>query len=295
MRKLLVLVGLCLALLATPAAAAVDLGLPPNELAHFDGNGLFDQSIPGGFDALGPLPSAVGTELFGVGSISGVAIVPDFGNAVWTPGDVGPNFEMTFTFWDAVVTSSTRDWQGTPGASEATLRATYADGARVLLIADYSKDLSTAGGPGLFDLVDGEYPTAYTLEDAGYDADGAPDAGSMFTYADDPGEEVFLDLLLNDNTSRIEWDPTTGFKTGGSFNSAEAVILGGTGASQFSELVSLDNQAWAFLFKFGDYNGWAYPADIDIELATVPEPVTLIFLGTGLASLVGYKIRRRMA
>jgi len=294
-RKLLVLAGLCLALLATPAAAAVDLGLPSNVVAHFDGNGLFDQSIPGGFDALGPLPSEIGTELFGVGSISGVVIVPDYGVSVWTPGDVGPNFEMTFTFWDAVVTSSTRDWEGTPGISDASLDAVYADGARVLLVADSSEDLSTAGGPGLFDLVDGEYPTAYTLEDAGYDADGAPDAGSTFTYADDPGEEVFLDLLLNDNTSHIEWSPTTGFKTGGTFNSAEVEILGGSGASQFANFTGPEGQAWAFLFRFGDYNGWAYPADIDIELATVPEPVTLIFLGTGLASLVGYKIRRRMA
>lgn len=294
-RKLLVLAGLCLALLATPAAAAVDLGLPPDSLAHFDGNGVFDQSIPGTFDGLGPLPPSVGTELFGVGTISGVAIVPELGVSVWTPSDVGPNFEMTFTFWDAVVTSSSRGWSGTPGASIATLEATYADGARVLLVADSSKDFTSfdaGGGPSLFDLADGEFPTAYTLEDAGYDNDGAPDAGSMFTYANDPDEEVFLDLMLNTNQSFLNWSPTLGF-FGGYFSSQDVQILGGSGASQFLSTAGVPGNAWALVFAL-DTN-WAFGADLDIELKTIPEPATLIFLGTGLASLVGYRIRRRMA
>jgi len=292
-RKLLVLVGLCLALLAAPAAAAVDLGLPSNVLAHFDGNGVFDQSVPGSFDAFGPLPASVGTELFGTGTISGVAIVPDYGVTVWQPSDVGPNFEMTFTFWDAVVTSSSRTWEGTPGLSTATLSATYADGARVLLVTDTSKDFSSAGGPGLFDTVDGEYPTAYTLEDAGYDTDGAPDAGSAFIYADDSDEEVFLDLMLNTNASNLEWSPTAGFQPGW-FKSSDVEILGGSGASQFTDFIGPDGETFAFVFSFSP-TGWAFGADIDIELTTIPEPATLIFLGTGLASLVGYRIRRRMA
>ena len=293
MRKLLVLVGLCLALLATPAAAAVDLGLPSNAVANFDGNGVFDQSIPGSFDQFGPLPSVVGTELFGVGTISGIAIVPQYGVPVWEPSDVGPNFEMTFTFWDAVVTSSARNWTGTPGASTSMLSSEYSDGARVLLVADFSKDFSSTGGPGLFDLADGEYPTAYTLEDAGYDSDGAPDAGSSFTYADDTDEEVFLDLALNGNSSVISWSPTRGFLSG-SFTSSDVEILGGSGASQFTDFVGSDGRAFALVFAFSP-TGWAFGADIDIQLTTIPEPATLIFLGTGLASLVGYKLRRRMA
>lgn len=293
MRKLLVLVGLCLTLLAAPAVAAVDLGLPANAVVNFDGNGVFDQSLPGTFDELGPLPASIGTELFGVGTISGIAVVPEYGVPVWEPSDVSPNFEMTFTFWDAVVTSSARTWTGTPGSSTAMLSAEYADNARVLLVADFSKDFSSVGGPGLFDLADGEYPTAYTLEDAGYDADGAPDAASMFTYADDSDEEVFLDLALSGNSSVIQWSPTRGFLSG-SFTSDDVEILGGSGASQFFDFEGPDGRAFALVFAFSP-TGWAFGADIDIQLTAIPEPATLIFLGTGLASLVGYKLRRRMA
>lgn len=293
MRKLLVLVGLCLAFLATPAAAAVNLGLPINSDVNFDGNGVFDLTVPGDFDGLGPVPTPVNTELFGIGTMSGVALMSDLGNPLWEPGDVGPNFEMTFTFWDAVVTSSVRTWEGTPGASTAFLSATYADGARIMLVQDMTKDFSSVGGPGAFDTQDGEYPTVYTLEDAGYDSDGLPDAGSVFSYADDAGEEVFLDLMLFGNTSTITWNPATGFIFG-SFKAQGIEILGGSGASQFSDFPGFDGQSFAFITTFSPV-GWAFGGDIDIQLTTVPEPSTLIFLGTGLVSLIGYGLRRKMA
>jgi len=293
-RKLMVLVGLCLALLAAPAMAAVNLGLPSNARVNFDGNGVFDQTIPGGFDGLGPLSLAPGTELFGVGTISGVALMSDLGNPIWTPSDVGPNFEMTFTFWDAVVNASQRFWTGVPGGSTALLTATYNDKARVLLVQDTTRDFNSTGGPGLFDTRDGEYPTAYTLEDAGYDSDSLPDWTSPFTYADDVGEEVFLDLELSNSSSVITWNPILGF-LGGSFSSQAIEIMGGTGASQFMDALGPDGQADAFILTFGPSPGWAYGMDIDIQLNSVPEPSTLIFFGTGLASLIGYGIRRRMA
>lgn len=296
MRKLLVCMGL-LALFTAPAMAAVNLGLPINTDVNFDGNGVFDQSVPGGFDALGPLPQPVGAELFGVGTISGVASTDAPSPALWVPGDVGPTFEMTFVFWDAVITSSARNFLNLDAdpTLEVLLSATYADGARILLVQDFSGDISLAGGPGLFDLVDGEYPTAYTLEDAGYDSDGAPDAGSMFTYADDAGEEVFLDLLLSGNTSQLIWDPDTLTFSIGTFTATAAEILGGGGASQFIDFTGPDGAAAGLILNFSPTGGWAFGGDMDIQLTTVPEPATLVFLGTGLVSLLGYGIRRKMA
>lgn len=291
MRKLLVLVALCLALYSAPALAAVDLGLPPATPVNFDGNGVFDQTLPGTFDSQGPLPLAQGTELFGVGTISGVALMSDLGKAVWEPSDSG--VEMTFVFWDAVVTDSTRVFTGVPGSSTAIIASDFADNARMLLVTDTTPDFSNAAGPGAFDLKDGEFPTAYTLEDAGYNSDGLPDATSDFTVANDSGEEVFLDLSLSGNSSTLSWNPTSGF-TGGIFKSTAVEILGGSGASQFQDLFGPDGQTSAFIFQFSP-TGWAFGGDIDIQLNTVPEPATLIFLGTGLASLVGYRLRRRMS
>jgi len=282
-----------LALLATPAAAAVNLGLPINSDVNFDGNGVFDLTVPGTFDGLGPLPTPVATEVFGIGTVSGVALMSDLGHPIWQPSDVGPNFEMTFTFWDAVVTSSARTWEGVPGASTAFLTATYADGARLMLVQDTTRDYSAVSGPGAFDTQDGEYPTVYTLEDAGYNSDGMPDATSPFTYADDAGEQVFLDLMLFGNSSTITWNPALGFIIG-SFKSQGIEILGGSGASQFNDLPGFDGRSFAFITTFSP-TGWAFGGDVDIQLTTVPEPSTLIFLGTGLVSLIGYGLRRKMA
>jgi len=284
-----------LALFTAPAMAAVNLGLPINTDVNFDGNGVFDQSVTGGFDGSGPLPAPVGAELFGTGTISGVASLAEPGTPLWEPSDVGPNFEMTFVFWDAVVTSSARNFINLDADAtlEVLLSASYADGARILLVQDTTKDFSSAGGPGLFDLVDGEYPTAYTLEDAGYNSDGAPDAGSSFVVADDAGEEVFLDLLLSGNNSQLIWDPDTGTFTIGTFTSTAAEILGGGGANQFSDFVGPDGEAAALILTFSP-TGWAFGGDVDIQLTTVPEPATLVFLGTGLVSLLGYGIRRKM-
>lgn len=293
MRKLVVLVGLCLALLAVPATAAVNLGLPSNASVNFDGNGVFSQTIGISYDALGPLAPVPGTELIGVGTVSGIALMSDLGAPIWKPGDVGPNFEMTFTFWDAVINASQRTWTGVPGASTALLSATYNDGGRVLLVQDATKDFSSTGGPGLFDLRDGEYPTAYTLEDAGYDSDSLPDWTSPRTYADDAGEEVFLDLELSDCSSVVTWNLASGYM-GGLFSAQAVEILGGAGASQFMDVLGPDGQADAFVLTFSPL-GWDFGADIDIQLSSIPEPSTLIFFGTGLASLIGYGIRRRMA
>ena len=314
MRKLLVCLGLGLALMTAPAVAAVNLGLPINTPVNFDGNGVFDQSSVPGFEmidlgsgvALYPRPATFPpdgavTELFGAGSISGVADLSVPGNpTLWQPSDEGPNFEMTFVFWDAVVTGSSRTaFQNDGDATlEALLWASYTDGARLLLVQDTTAGDATAfdSSPGIgnFDLVDGEYPTAYTLEDAGYDTDGAADGLSMFNVADDAGEEVFLDLALSGNTSRLYWDPDTSSFTSGDFKSLSVEILGGTGASQFSDFLGGDGSAAALIITF-PVTGWQFAGDVDIQLTTVPEPATLVFLGTGLVSLLGYRIRRKMS
>lgn len=286
-----------LALFTAPALAAVNLGLPINTDVNFDGNGVFDQSVPGGFDQSGPLAAPIGAELFGVGSISGVASTDAPAPPLWVPGDVGPNFEMTFVFWDAVVTSSSRNFLNLDAdpTLEVLLSASYADGARLLLVQDTSADLYLGGGPGLFDLVDGEYPTAYTLEDAGYDTDGAPDADSDWIVANDTDEEVFLDLMLSGNNSQLIWDPDTLSFTIGTFTSSAVEILGGGGANQFVDMLGPDGSAAGLILNFSPAGGWAFGGDMDIQLTTVPEPATLVFLGTGLVSLLGYGIRRKIA
>lgn len=295
MRKLVVLAGLCLAFIAAPASAAVDLGLPINTPVNFDGNGVFAQTTAA-FDGSGdPLAASVGTELFGTGTISGVATVADPGVAIFTPP---AGLELTFVFWDAVVTSSLRvdlDLVAPAGVDTMILTAAYADGARILIVQDTTPDFTNAAGPAGFDLQDGEFPTAYTLEDAGYNSDGLADAGSPITVADDAGEEVFLDLYLAGNTSRLTWDAIAKSFISGDFKSTKVEILGGTGASQFADFIGFDGQAAGLILTFSPGGGWTFGGDVDITLTTIPEPATLIFLGTGLVSLVGYRIRRKMS
>ncbi len=272
MKKLLVCMGL-LALFAAPGMAAVNLGLPLETEVNFDGNGVFDQSIPGGFDAQGPLPAPIGAVLFGAGTISGIASTAAPGTPLWRPEDVGPNFGMTFTFWNAVVTSSARnflDMDG-DGSLESLLTATYADGARLLLIEQPNVAFDSTGGPGLFNLATGEYPTAYEI-----------------------GDEIFLDLSLSGNTSTLIWDPDTSRFIVGTFTSTAVNILGGSGASQFQTFTGADGRASSIILTFNP-TGWAFGGDVNIQLTTIPEPATLVFLGTGLVSLLGYGIRRRMA
>jgi hypothetical protein len=290
-----------LALFTAPAMAAVDLGLPIDTDVNFDGNGVFDQSVQGGFDGSGPLPPTQGTELFGAGTITDVASLDAPGTYLWWATDEGPNFEMTFVFWDAVVDTSGRSFvnRDADATLEVLLTVSYYDGARILLVQDTDTASDTSAfdsspGPGMFDLQDGEYPTAYTLEDAGYNSDGLPDATSDWTIADDAHEEVFLDLMLSGNTSALWWDPDTGQFVSGEFNSVTVEILGGSGASQFSDYIGPDGSAAALILTFNP-TGWAFGGDIDIQLTTIPEPATLIFLGTGLAGLFGYGIRRKMS
>ena len=291
MKKLLVCMGLCLAFMATPAVAAVNLGLPINTQVNFDGNGVFAQTVFPVDGQGNPLPPPAGTELFGAGTISDVALASDPGTFLWVPP---AGMEMTFVVWDAVVTSAT---SSVTGSGNIIIEASYADGARILLVEDWTPDYTSAAGPGAFDLVDGEFPTAYTLEDAGYNSDGAPDAGSMFLVPDDAGESVFLDLQLNSNNSTLTWNPTLMRFVGGQFTSDAVEILGGGGANQFSDFTGADGAATgSLLINLPPPGaGWAFPSDLDITLTTIPEPASMIFLGTGLASLLGYGLRRKMS
>lgn len=273
----MVLLGLCVALFATPALAAVNLGLPLNEVVNFDGNGVFSYTTPFSYDNLGPQAQAIDSEMFGVGTISGAALGSDLGKPVWESSDEGPNFEMTFSFFDAVVTSSARTWLGAQGQSDAFMSATYADGAKMVFVQDSSKDFNSKGGPSLFDTTTGDYPTAYTL----------PSGGS----ATDNDEELFLELSMSGNSSVLVWRPGVGF-VGGSFSSTSVEIVGGSGASQFGTEPGTAN---AFILTFMP-TGWTFGGDINVTLTTpVPEPATFVFLATGLVSLIGYQIRRRMA
>lgn len=291
MKKALLL--LALVGFAAPALAGPAIVLPAGWV-NFDGNGNFDQTIPGGFDATGPLPIAIGAEVFGVGTISGVAMVNDLPNPVWLPAMVGPNFEMTYSFWDAVVVASGRTIRPDPihmGHILVDLWASYSDEARLVLVSDINKEPATsAPGPAPFDLVDGEYPTFYTLPGLG---------ASMFDYPTDPGESLYLDLMLSENTSLISWGswaavnaPASFGFLSGSFTGFFVEIMGGYGASQFIDAPGPDGTADAFILNFSPL-GWAYGADTDVQLHAVPEPAALMSLCAGLALLGGYALRRR--
>lgn len=272
---------------AVAMAVPVDLGLPANQWVNFNGNGFFDQTPQP--DPLDPLaPTAPGTEFYGIGTISDVSLLFTPGTEIWDPDDVTPatpdDFEMTFSFWNAVVaTSSVTTLPG----GDLLYTLTYLDGARVLLAQDFSADYDALAGPGLFDLQDGEYPTVYTLEDAGYDSDGLLDASSPMAVADDADEEVFLDMILSNAQSTLTWSATYGWQ-GGTFIANTLEVIGGSGASQVQKFGAAD----AFILHYLPAGSWLYAADIDIQLQAVPAPTALISLMTGLACLGGYRFRR---
>jgi hypothetical protein len=292
-KKALLFVVAILSLAATPALAGPYIDIPAG-LVNFDGNGQFDQSVPGvAFDAVGPLPPNPGVELFGVGTISGVAMMDNLGLPVWQPADVGPNYEMTYSFWDAVIVASGRVVRPDPvhaGHVYVDLWAVYTDEARLVLVSDTSKDFTGAAGPVAFDQVTGDFPTAYTL----------PAGGA----APDPDESLYLDLLLATNSSNVTWsswsaslaplDPVAGF-TGGSFSSMAAEINGGYGQSHFIDWAGgPDGAADGFILTFNIPGPliWAFGADTDIQLHAVPEPTAMISLFAGLALLAGYRFRK---
>lgn len=279
MKRLLIMVTLCLGLLVTvPAMAAVDLGLPQNQVVNFDGNGVFDKftsQTSVRFDSLGPTADAEGAEYFGIGTMSDAALGSDLGKMIWVPTDQSQNFEMRYSFFNAIVDTSQRIWTGTPGQSDAIIVNTYKGSADFVMIADSQKEFSSLPGPGAMDLATGAYPDVYTLP-----------AGT------DPTEEQFLKLSLSNMTSTLVWRPGFGFVTG-AFAATDVNIVGGSNADKF--VGNSDNNLFnAFLLTFRP-TGWAFGGDVDVTLTTVPEPATLVFLGTGLASLVGYRLRRRMA
>lgn len=291
MKRLTGAMVLLMLLGAVAMAVPVDLGLPANQWVNIDGNGLFDQTPqPDPSDPLAP--AAPGTEFFGIGTISGVALLYPPNTELWDPDDVTPgtpdDFEMTFTFWDAIVaTSSVRQSVNGLGETVLTYDLTYNDGARVMLVQDTTADYNTLGGPGLFDLQDGEYPTVYTLEDAGYDSDGLPDGTSPKAVTDDAGEEVFLDMLLSNCYSTLTYNSTWGWH-GGTFIANTLEVIGGSGAPQFQQFGGGD----AFILSILPVGNWLYAADIDIQLQAVPAPTALISLMTGLVCLGGFRFRR---
>lgn len=277
MKKVLLVAVAFLALAGTPAVAGCFLAIPAG-LVNFDGNGHFDQTIPGSFDGSGPLPATVGTELFGIGTISGVALQSDLGVPVWLPSDVGPNFELTYSLWDAVVTSSSRTILGD---GTVIIQTNYADNAQLVLVCDTSGDFDSVQGGAYetaFDTATGDYPTAYTL----------PAGGA----AVDTDECLYLSLSLSSNTSTITFHPSVGFIVG-QFASKAVEITGGCGASHFMDYIAgPDGEAFGFITTFSP-TGWAYGGDTDIKLRAIPEPTALISLCAGLVLLGGYRLRRR--
>lgn len=287
-----VLLVLALALASAPALAGPYIDIPAGEV-NFDGNGEFTQLPIGGFDASGPMPLAIGTELYGVGTVSGVAMVADLGSPVWLPSNVGPSFEMTYSFWDAVVTASGRIIIADPmhgGHTLVYVTASYSDEAKFVFVSDTSKDYSAAAGPGAFDLATGDYPTAYTL----------PAGGA----AVDTDESLYLSLDLYENSSVVVWSsylaglggsPLAGFLSG-SFSAAFVEITGGYGAGHFMDFPGFDGagDALVHIWRFSPTAPtWLYGADTDIQLTAVPEPAALMSLCAGLALLGGYALRRR--
>jgi hypothetical protein len=217
----------------------------------------------------------------------------DLGTPVWLPADVGPSFEMTYSFWDAVVTASSRIIVADPSHLGHTLvyvTASYSDLAKFVLVSDISKDYTAAGGPGAFDTATGDYPTAYTLPAGGAAADA--------------DESLYLSLDLYENSSVVVWSsfiaslgssPLAGFLSG-SYSAAFVEITGGYGAGHFLDSPGFDGSGDALIhtWRFSPTAPvWFFGADTDIQLTAVPEPAALMSLCAGLALLGSYGLRRR--
>jgi hypothetical protein len=274
MKKLFAALVVVLAFTATALPnPAWDLGLPSGTLVNFEGHGAFDQNPLPTVTAGVPDPLAVGTELFGIGKIDDVRRVSDL-SLLFTPA---AGKEMTESFWNAIVATSVQTFStrniGTTKHPIIdvvdTITSTFNDGARLVLVQDDTADYNPTGGPTLFNQATGNYPTVYT-------------------HGVDPGEEVFLDLVLNGGYSTISFSAHKGFLSG-SFDSNDVVLIGGVGAPQFASVAKGHGEVISL--NFG--RNWLYNANTNVLATTVPAPAALISLFSGLALLGGYRLRRK--
>jgi hypothetical protein len=269
MKKLFLALAVVFAFTATALPNTCwDLGLPSHTVVNFQGHGAFDQNPGPNVDpATGlPLPLTIGTELYGVAKIDNIVRVSDL-QLLFTPP---AGKEMTLSFWDAIVATSNQILvpDGIGGTLDI-INSTFNDGARIQIMTDDSADYKITGGPSLFNQATGFYPTVDTL--------GA-----------DPGETLFLDLVLNEGSSTLTYDSKLGFLSA-SFNSNEVNILGGCGADQFANAVK--GHGDVLTLSFGP--NWLYNANTNVLMTTVPAPAALISLVSGLALVGGSRLRRK--
>ena len=274
-RKALLATLAILAIAATPALAGPAINLPSNTFLDFNGDGSFQQFPTGTFDPITGLPNPPdpGDQVAAIANIHTIAPVGDEGNPVWLPADVGPNFEMTESFWGATVDTTSTFYDG---VRYYYINVIYTDTGHLALVSDVTKDYSNAADPGTFDNATGDYATVYTLP-----AGGAPV---------DAGESLYLSLDLSDMSSSLKFDTLKGKFVNGEFHADTVKVTGGYGAAQFySSLGDAD----ALIIHFSA-TGWTFGGDTDLRLHTVPEPATWISLCTGLALLGTYGLRKRM-
>jgi len=270
MKRLLLCVALLVAFSATALPTCWDLGLPSNTAINFNGDGVFDQQgveLPRGViirptDGT-PVGLEVGTELFGVAKVSEIDKVGT-GEVLFT---VPAGKDMTFSFWDATVASSSTIFEDN---SIVIIKNVYDDNAKIAIVQDDSADYNTTGGPSLFNLTNGNYPTVYDPADS--------------------GEALFLLLNLSDNESTFTWSKTSHTLLSASFDSLDVDILGGCGAAQFENALKAHGDTFTLNLGAGD---WLYNADTDIQFTSVPAPAALLSLFSGLALLGGSRLHRK--